>query len=205
MRFPHDNLQKEGFEVLVEVPHARFLEFLKNIKWSFSGWQMLYLMVLITGLVGVLLSFKQSSVDYFFVLSFALLGICLTIPLLWMHEAIHFWAFRRVGAKHVHIKSDWRKLYFLTLADRFVITKTQWIRIALLPSVIITLTGSVTMVFLSYLWQIALGTALVLHWTSCKADFKIVYYLRRQKSPVKAYTDLQTGKTYIYRQRKSRE
>jgi hypothetical protein len=67
------------------------------------------------------------------------LGIFLAFLLVPLHEYLHVLAYLYVGAKNTTLRANWKKLYFMALADRFVASRKEFNFIALCPFVFISL------------------------------------------------------------------
>ncbi|MBK7637511.1 MAG: DUF3267 domain-containing protein [Saprospiraceae bacterium] len=69
--------------------------------------------------------------------SYLSFGIIFAFLLILVHEYIHVLAYKSQGANRTSYDSNWKKLYFMALADKFVANKKEFSIVALAPFVVI--------------------------------------------------------------------
>ncbi len=94
---------------------------------------------IVFGLISETLTIADGVIHF----SMAFLFVALLIPL---HEALHAFAYRLLGAKKTSFDVNLKKFYFIALADKFVTNRMELMFVALLPFAVISL-SLVTIVF----------------------------------------------------------
>ena len=75
-------------------------------------------------------------------------GLALAFGLIPLHEYIHVLAYKSQGATQTSYDANWKKFYFMAIADKFVANKKEFQIVALAPFVVISLTLLILLFFL---------------------------------------------------------
>ncbi len=122
------------------------------------------------------------------ILFHSLLGLVIfpviCIPL---HELLHIIPYVITGAKRIRVGMDMKQFLFYVTAHRYVASPVQFIIVAILPFLLISLSLLYLVNTSPGLWKWSLSAFLFVHSTMCAGDFALLnfYYLNRDK---KIYT-----------------
>lgn len=204
MKLRPQDLEKEGYELLISLHHDELIPFLKEsfqensnlIRW-FNRWNVFLLLVL-TGLF---------ITDYWFVEDFKWgirflyisWGVLLSFLLIPIHEYLHSLAYKYVGAKHTSYDVNWKKLYFMAMADQFVANYKEFKIVALTPLVTISLSLMILAVFPFGLWRITFISIMITHSLFSSGDIAILNYFETHKNKgLVTYDDKSERMSYFY-------
>ena len=136
-----------------------------------------------------ILVFLKNDLSFLSRLEFTFYGLIIAFMCMPIHEAIHYFTFKKLGARNLKIENYWKRGYILTRADKFVVGKKEILPLATLPFLILSLTG-VLFYFLSALpISISIASAMLLHGSFCQSDFSILAYFFNDKNE-KSMVDL---------------
>lgn len=108
-------------------------------------------------------------------------GIALAFLLIPLHEYIHVLAYRSQGATDTSYDVNWKKFYFMAVANHFVANRKEFTVVILAPFAVITITGLVLFLFATPAWQFAVLGALFNHTACCSGDFSMLSFLHVHK------------------------
>ena len=200
---PRD-LENEGYELLSTLDHDELIPFLKEsfqkkstvISW-FNFWN-IFLLILI-GLL-FFLDYYQSE-DFKWAIRFLYLswGVLLSFLLIPLHEFLHALAYKYVGAKKTSYDANWKKFYFMAMADQFVANYREFKIVALTPLVVISL-GLLILIILPFgLWKFAFASILITHSLFSSGDIALLnYFETHKKDGLVTYDDKGGRMTYFY-------
>ena len=204
MKLKPQDLDKEGYVLLSSLDHDELIPFLKEsfqkksfvIKW-FNLWNILLLI-----LICLLFFFDYYQSEDFkwgtrvLYLSWGVLLSFLLIPL---HELLHAMAYKYVGAKKTSYDANWKKFYFMAMADQFVADYKEFRIVALTPLVVISL-GLIILTFLPLgLWKFAFTSILITHSLFSSGDIALLNYFETFKDQgLITYDDKAARMTYFY-------
>ena len=101
--------------------------------------------------------------------------------LLLVHEYIHYFAYKMLGAKNVRVQYKWRQITAFCIADRFVVSGKNFVFVALAPFFVINSIILLICFSSSANVQIFLSGALILHIGATSGDVgltNLVWLLR---------------------------
>lgn len=126
-------------------------------------------------------------------------GCAITILLIPPHELLHGLAYKLCGAKQVSYKANWRKLYFMAVADKFITDRKSFYFIALLPVTIISLAFLLSACFANPAAQIMWLTVTLVHASMCAGDLGLLSFFDENKHlEMVTYDDVENETTYFY-------
>lgn len=134
------------------------------------------------------------------ILSHSLLGAVifpvLCIP---VHELLHIIPYYLSGARKIRIGMDLKQYLFYVTAHRYVATPRQFIIVAVIPFIIISVIFTLLIIILPGLWKWSLSLFLFAHTTMCAGDFALLnfYYLNRDKK-IYTWDDADQKMAYFY-------
>jgi putative zincin peptidase len=136
------------------------------------------------------------SAESFILIAIAsVIGSIVLVP---VHEAIHGLAYRLLGATDVRFALSLRKLYAYAIADRFVVDRSEFSFVALLPFVSISVIIVLAAIALEPYRAFLLGV-LFFHTSGTSGDWAIVNYLRLNvEHELYSYDDADKRESYFY-------
>jgi hypothetical protein len=134
------------------------------------------------------------------ILSHTILGVVifpvLCIP---VHELLHIMPYYFSGARTIRMGMDLKQYLFYVTAHRYVATPGQFIIVAVIPFIIISVVFTLLVFLLPGLWKWSLSLFLFAHTTMCAGDFALLnfYYLNRNKK-IYTWDDADQKMAYFY-------
>lgn len=126
-------------------------------------------------------------------------GLAIAFGLIPIHEFIHVLAYRSQGALNTSYDANWKKFYFMALADKFVANKKEFRVVALAPFVVISTVLIVLLFFVSQLWTFTVLGVLLTHTAFSSGDFGLLSYFDFHKEKdIVTYDDKENGISYFY-------
>lgn len=125
--------------------------------------------------------------------------MAISFALLPVHEYIHVVAYKSQGARNTSMAANFKKFYFMALADKFVVNRIEFIIVALAPFAIISSGLAITLIFFSLDWALTISSALLAHTAMCSGDFGLLSYFEWNKEKnVVSYDDVENQTSYFY-------
>ncbi len=127
-----------------------------------------------------------------------LLGILSTIILVIPHELLHGLGYKICGAGKITYIANWKKLYFMAAADKFVVNRSKFTFIAMLPFFII----SICLLLCGFIYlddyMIVFVTGNVVHATMCAGDAGLLSYFEENNGyEMITFDNLEDNETYF--------
>ena len=120
-----------------------------------------------------------------------------------VHELIHAFAYRILGAKKIKFGASLSQFIFYVTADKFVIGYYELIFIAMLP--FFMLSGFLLYLFFIFDAWISFSflCALFAHGTMCIGDFAMLsFFMENEPSDLLTFDNVDEKKAYFYKRRK---
>lgn len=181
MHLRPEDLENKGYRLLSSLPHMDIIPFVQE-QLRGSGPIARSYRLLTLGLLAASAAFLAYSIiahpgDWEKVLTRYSYGLALAFLLAPIHELIHGIALKAVGAPSVQYRANWRKLYLMAAADRFVVGEKAFYLVAFAPFTVISLAALVLLT-----WQplTAMGL-LFLHTAFCAGDFALSEYMHANR------------------------
>ena len=186
MNLKPQDLEKEGYELLSSLHHDELIPFLKeafqhksDLIKRFNLWNVLLLVVL-TGLF-IFDYFTMAEFKWGTRFLYISLGVLLSFLLIPLHEFLHSLAYKYVGARQTSYDANWKKLYFMAMADQFVADYKEFKIVALTPLVAISF-GLIFLAFLPIgLWRFSVISILITHSLFSSGDIAILNYFKKHR------------------------
>jgi hypothetical protein len=105
-------------------------------------------------------------------------GVYIASLLIPIHEYIHVVAYRSQGAANTSYNVNWKKLYFMAVADQFVAGRQEFQIVALAPFAIISTVLFIAFLLVSPVWQFAVLGTFFTHTACCGGDFSLLSYFQ---------------------------
>ncbi|MBK9391680.1 MAG: DUF3267 domain-containing protein [Bacteroidetes bacterium] len=104
-------------------------------------------------------------------IGYSILGfIILPVLIIPFHEALHIIPYYITGARDIRMGMDLKQFLFYVTAHRYVASPSQFIFVALVPFVLISITVIVLIFILPGTWKWSLSAFLFVHATMCAGD-----------------------------------
>ncbi len=183
-----------------EIDHAAIAIALKPYLWKRSRVMALYLAANAAALGLVALVWFRSGLGFADGFSSLSLGMCLGFAaLLPIHEASHSLVYRRLGARSVRVRYNWRALTAYCAADRFVVDKRGFSQVAAAPFVLLNPPLLLLALMTSGAWSLGAAGALLLHVGACSGDFALLNWLSlAEHDIVYSYDDESAHRTFFF-------
>jgi len=203
-------LQEKDYKLLCELQHDDLIHFIKEAyrkKTPFSvGFN--FLVMIILGSVAAIIGYQAVQYGNFWqAFTKTLLGIAVVFPLIPIHELIHGWVYKLLGAPHVGYTANFKKMYFTAQANLFIVNYKEFLWVAFAPFVVISMSCLGSLFFLVdtiYLF-VPLGT-LLFHTVCCSGDFALASYVYPyRKQGIVTYDDFPNKRTYFFVQNEKQE
>ena len=204
MKIKPAELEKEGYVLLSSLHHDELIPFLKESfkdKSIVVKWYNYLILTLLIILIAYLF------VDYYRVESFNglrrfsyfSLGIALSFVLIPLHEFLHALAYKYVGAREVSYDANWKKFYFMAMADQFVADYKEFRIVALTPFLAISISCLLFLFFPIGIWIYSVFGLLITHTLFCSGDMALLNYFEVNKErEMVTYDDKLARMSFFY-------
>lgn len=199
MRLAPEELESAGYRMYSQLDHEEIIPFVQD-QLGGNHWIARVFRRLVPGLLALALIYLAFAIaaspgDWKAILGQFALGLGLSVMLAPIHELIHGVALWAVGAPRVQYRANWKKLYFMAGADRFVVDEREFYWIAFAPFAVISLLAIGLL-----LWQppTALGL-LFLHTAFCAGDFALADFMNANSAQgIVTYDLMEEGETFFF-------
>lgn len=198
-----ENLEVSGYQLIDKVGIYDLKPFLVQHMQHKNPYTILYnLFTFISfGLLGYFVTkgIMSDIFPWYHIIFHLILGFIITLLLIPVHEFIHVLAYKSQGAKETSYDANWKKFYFMALANKFVANRKEFTVIAMAPFVIITSGLIISLFFTNLMWVTVLSTTLLVHTVSCGGDFSLMSYLQFHKGKdIATFDDVPNKVSYFY-------
>jgi hypothetical protein len=134
------------------------------------------------------------------IVCYSLLGLIIfPLIIIPLHEFLHIIPFFISGARNIRVGMDLKQYLFWVTAHRYVATPRQFITVAIMPFLIISLVVILLILYLPGLWKWSLSLFLFVHATMCAGDFALLnfYFMNRNKK-IYTWDDADKKEAYFY-------
>ncbi len=203
MKIQPESLLENSYTLLDTLDHQDIMPFLQQyIKkktisaifyYTFCG-----ISLGVIGAYAALLYFSSGfkGEDVFFHVSLGCLLPFLLIPL---HEYLHAIAYKWVGASNTSYDVNWKKFYFMAVADKFVANRQEFLVVAWLPFTVISLLSFLLCWVTPPLWGLTMTTTIGIHAAFCSGDFALISYFEYHKDKeLITFDDVTNKVSYFY-------
>lgn len=203
MKIRPEELTENGYVLLEELGHKDLVPFIRNYMNKRTKYAVFYYLInfIAFALVGYLFIQGYHLPSYSFGDRFTYFsyGLALAFALLPLHEYIHVIAYKSQGAIHTSYDANFKKLYFMALADKFVANKREFEVVALAPFILITSALLLSLIVAKSPWTLTITSVLLAHTAMCSGDFGLLSFFEfhQDKNPV-TYDDIEHKISYFY-------
>lgn len=203
MRLTPEQLEHNGFRLQDSLNHQELIPFVKLYLNKRTRSSVIYTVVNVLFFALLVLCFwiNSSSPSFSFGdgVSYASFGIAIALALIPLHEYLHVLAYRSQGATTTSYDANFRKFYFMALADKFVANKKEFQVVALTPFLAISVGLLVAAALSGVFWSLTWLGALVVHTACCSGDFGLLSYFDfHTDKEIVTYDDKERGVSFFY-------
>jgi hypothetical protein len=207
MRYSVEDLEKgERFSKIEEIPYSELVPFifrhLKNVTFVTI---LFWTLCLASMAVSVLIRIRtESGLSAFLhsVLGFVILPV-LIIPI---HELLHIIPYYLTGARNIRTGMDLKQFFFYVTAHRYVAGPAQFIMVALVPFLSISIVLIFLIISLPGAWKWSLSAFLFVHTTMCAGDIALLnFYFKNRDKKIYTWDDADEKVAYFYEERGGEE
>ena len=203
MKLKPEELEENGYILLDEMNHAEIVPFVKKFlhkRTWFSSFYYLSVIVSFSALLFFCIKFYHSGICTFDkILIQIVFGFLLTLALVPFHELIHALAYKLEGAKKTSFDANFKRFYFLAIADQFVISKREFKIVALAPFLVISMALLIVSFFFGEGWKVTMLTTLSIHSLACSGDFALLSYFEfNRNKEVVSYDDKENKVSFFF-------
>jgi hypothetical protein len=203
-----EELKEHGFTLLDSLDHQQLIPFIQlylkkntSISWIFRCINIFFFLSILYWIWKCVYLENLKFGECFSYLSFGFIIVLFLIPI---HEYIHVLAYKSQGAPHTSYDANWKKFYFMALADKFVANKSEFHIVALAPFVVITTILIFILLWVDGLWYFTILGTLMMHTAACSGDFGMLSYFYFHKDmDIVTYDDTENKISYFYGKPKS--
>jgi len=200
MQIKVQDLAQNGFIEIDSIHHKELLPFVKTYlrKKTFSS--IFYNIMNGTGgaLLVIIYWIYESQFKLEDALSHFSYGIGMAFLLIPLHEYIHVLAYQSQGAKETSYDANFKKFYFMALANGFVANKKEFRIVALAPFVSISLVLLVSLFIVPPIWKFTCIGVFMTHTLCCGGDFSLMSYFEFHKDKtIVTYDNTDEGRSYF--------
>lgn len=197
-------LASQGFELDAELTHQDLIPFVKKYLFQKNPVTHFYLffniacaLILIAAGVYYILSDRITFGD---LIQYFAYGCGIPFLLIPLHEGLHGLAYKYCGADKVSYDVNWKQLYFMAIADKFVADRKAFYIVGLTPFVIITVVLKIiAFIFPDPAVIVTMISTIFIHGSMCAGDFGLLSYFASHKGKeVVTYDDRVGGKSYFF-------
>lgn len=203
MKIKPEELSAKGFVLLDNLEHKELIPFVRTYlkKQTPISYFYTFCNVVIAGVI-IYWFWKNYGTNGFNLgnaFSHFSYGLAIAFGLIPIHEYIHVLAYKSQGAINTSYDSNWKKFYFMAIADKFVANKKEFRIVALAPFVVISTTLIILSFFTSQLWTFTVFGVLLTHTAFSSGDFGILsYFDYHEEKDIVTYDDKDNNISYFY-------
>lgn len=203
MKIRPEELSENNYVLLDQLDHKELVPFVQTYLKKRTKYSMLYYLSNLTvfGLAVYFIVEGYHHPDYNLGKRFThfAYGLALAFVVLPLHEYLHVLAYKSQGATNTSYDANFKKLYFMALADKFVANKKEFEMVALAPFVVITTVLTGLFFVVNAHWVLTLAGVLLAHTAMCSGDFGLLSYFEFHKDKeTVTYDDVENKISYFY-------
>ena len=204
MKIKPEELSKEGYRLKARLPHDDIIPFLKESFNVTTTVIRIYNWINVSLLLAIIALFvydKYNAIDFNWGVRFSYMagGIFGSLLLIPIHEYLHALAYKYLGATRTSFDANLKKLYFMAIADQFVMDRNEFRIVAMTPFAVISFLCLVLFIFSTDLWTYAILGMLLTHTLFCSGDFALLNYFEIYKDKeLVTYDDKSERMSYFY-------
>lgn len=203
MQLTPAEISSHGYRELERLEHMELVPFVKKYirpnTWharAYFALNILLFTCIVYWFTEGMFKKGQDFSDLFLYFSY---GLTLSFLLIPIHEWIHMLAYRLQGARTSSMDVNWKKFYFMAVADQFVASAKEFKIVALAPFTLISVSLIATFFLVSSPWQLTLLSCLFAHTAMCSGDFALLSFFEvHNDKEVITYDDHKNKISYFF-------
>jgi len=198
-----DTLEAKGYTIVAKLHHDQVVPFVQQSMNLPTFYSYFYKGVVFFtfGWLCALLTYNCFTQGWSAFTDFSklLLSLALVFAIIPIHEWIHMAAYKLSGAPTTIFRSNWKKFYFVALADLFVTDVKTFKFVALAPFCILSGLALLSFIWLDPSWHYVPLGFLFFHSFACAGDFGLLSYVTSFKdTEIVTFDDVQNNVSYFY-------
>lgn len=203
MKIRPEDLTHQGFVLLDKLDHKELVSFIQTYIKKKTKISLFYTLcnLLIAGALVFLFwwNYGNSSFSIGLGITHVAYGLALAFALIPVHEFIHVLAYKWQGADNTSYDVNWKKFYFMAIADRFVANNGEFRIVALAPFVVISTVLIIGAIFANPQWTFTLMGTLLAHTAFSSGDFGLLSYFEFHSDKiVVTFDEKENAISYFY-------
>lgn len=204
MKMNVEEIEKHGYELTDCLEHDALIPFLnQKLQLKKSPVYYVYLVCLMLPLAAfsytITFYAAKGELALLNTILHVVLGIILVMAFIPVHELLHWVAYKLVGAQQVSFQANFKKLYFLTVANRFVTNSNEFRLVATLPFLSAIVLAILSVAFSGVYWSITWIVFLLIHNFFCGGDFILLNFMENnRKKGIITYDDTDQKVSYFF-------
>jgi hypothetical protein len=203
MKIKPEELTDGGYILLDSLSHKELIPFVKTYLKKRTVISVSYTLSNLVIVAIIIYWFwkccVKAELDFGSAVNYFSYGLAITFGLIPLHEYIHALAYKSQGAENTSYDANFKKFYFMAIADKFVANKKEFQIVALAPFALITASLLLLLVFVGTLWTFTLLSILFMHTALSSGDFGLLSYFEYYKNKdIVTYDDKDNGISYFY-------
>jgi len=201
---PEDLKNQDQFRRIAVLKHEKILPFLQEHLWSKNKVMNFYFafnILLALSLIGIaIIDLVNGNINGWNLLLWLSYGAAISFTILIViHELIHGITYKILGAPNVSYGADLKNFIFYATADKFVVNRSKFIKIALGPFIIVTSVCLLSLIFTNVASKWLFLGVLLIHSSMCAGDFGLLSYFENHKDKdIYTYDDVKNKVSYFY-------
>jgi hypothetical protein len=171
-------MDPQSHQLLDQIDHGKVVEFVQPHLFTWSWITVLYWAANAGALALLFATWKRSGLLAMDGFATGCLGMALGYGfLLPIHEHLHRWAYRLVGATGAQVRYDWRHLTAVCVAPGAMLKAGQFVWVCLAPLMVLNPVLAILAMFTSGRTAVLMAGALLLHTGAASGDIAFVNYV----------------------------
>ncbi len=202
MNLKPGELVQSGYELIERLEHQDLIPFVKKymgVKTFYSRFYFVANVAIATMIAVLIILVESDTLSTWDAITHVSYGFFFAFMLIPLHEYIHVLAYRSQGAEQTSYDVNWKKFYFMAIADQFVANKKEFTIVALAPFVTISVALLLVLFFTDINWSFTVLGTLLVHAAFCSGDFGLLSFFAFHKDrEILTYDDKASGLSYFY-------
>lgn len=204
MKMNVEEIELNGYELTDCLEHDALIPFLNQklqLKKSLVYYAYLVCLMLPLAALSYTITFyvAKGELELFTTIIHGILGFVIVLAFIPIHELLHWVAYKVIGAKHVSFQANFTKLYFLTVANRFVTNSNEFRLVATLPFLSAIVLAFLAIAFSEVYWSITWIVFVLIHNFFCGGDFILLNFMENnRKKGIITYDDTDKKVSYFF-------
>ncbi len=202
MKIEAEDLESDGYRLIDTMKHDKLMAFVSPYlgKSNRATWSFAIAFFILLSAIMIFAAKMMVSTHSGICILYLIGGGAAAYGLIRVHEYIHAIAYKINGAKKVSYDVNLKKFIFLTVADRFVASRREFVFVAMASFVFLSLGLGAAFFLAEEPWCLFVLGMMLVHTVFCTGDFGLVsYFLDHKGVRMVTYDSRESRETYFYR------